>query len=133
MNFKKYFIQGLHNTLRLINGTQFSYKGPWVTVADAIVIDEWYVGDFASADYTITVDYNTHKKEVIKCVLVASPNNADLTVYGRTSLNENLINLSVTVDSSRVYLTASPASTIVSGSKVIFSANYYYTLNEIEA
>lgn len=132
MNFKNYFLQGLKNTLRVSNGIQFSYKGPWTIVADTIVIDEWHVGDFMSADYTIAVDLNTGTKEIIKCLLVASPYDADLTIYGRTSLVNNIINLSAAVDSSRVYLSATPASPSVSGSKVIFSANYYQTVNELQ-
>lgn len=129
-------MQGLKSTLRVINGVNFSYKGPWVQVYPNTVIDEWYVGDFMSAEYTISVDYDTFTKEIIKCLVVAAPSTAQITVYGRSNLGDNLIDLTATVNNSKVSLIASPAtsqdgSTVFQGSKLIFSANYYYTQNEL--
>lgn len=141
LNFARYFLQGLKNTLRVQNGVNFSYKGPWVTVISDTVLDEWYVGDFMAADYTIAVDVGNSRKEMIKCMVVAGPNQADLTVYGRTNTNENLIDISATVTASKVSLIVGPASSpdgstydnssLLVGSKVIFSATYYHTINEI--
>jgi hypothetical protein len=141
LNFARYFLQGLKNTLRVQNGVNFSYKGPWVTVISDTVLDEWYVGDFMAADYTIAVDVGNSRKEMIKCMIVAGPNQADLTVYGRTNTNENLIDISASVTASKVSLRVGPASSpdgstydnssLLVGSKVIFSATYYHTINEI--
>jgi hypothetical protein len=141
LNFARYFLQGLKNTLRVQNGVNFSYKGPWVTVISDTVLDEWYVGDFMAADYTIAVDVGNSRKEMIKCMVVAGPNQADLTVYGRTNTNENLIDISASVTASKVSLRVGPASSpdgstydnssLLVGSKVIFSATYYHTINEI--
>ena len=129
MNFAKYFTRGLKSTLRLMNGVQFSYNGPWINVGTNTVIDEWFVGDFASADYTISVDYDTTRKEAIKCLVVASPNNAQLTVYGRTNTGTDLVNLTATVDAGRVYIKATKLNNL--GGKLIFSVNYYKTINEL--
>ena len=141
LNFAKFFFRGIKNTLRVQNGVNFSYKGPWKTVISDTVIDEWYIGDFMAAEYTIVVDVGNTRKEMIKCLLVAGVDRADITIYGRTSLNESLIDLQATVNQSKVTLIAQPAnspdgstydnSSLLVGSKVIFSANYYYTLNEI--
>jgi hypothetical protein len=141
LNFARFFLQGLKNTLRLQNGVNFSYKGPWVAVTENTVIDEWYVGDFMAAEYTIVVDVGNIRKEVIKCLVIAGPERANLTIYGRTNLNENLIDLSATVNASKLSLIANPASspdgstydnsTLLLGSKLIFSANYYHTINEL--
>ena len=141
LNFARYFLQGLKNTLRVQNGVNFSYKGPWVTVISDTVLDEWYVGDFMAADYTIVVDVGNSRKEMIKCMVVAGPNQADLTVYGRTNTNENLIDISASVTASKLSLRVGPASSpdgstydnssLLVGSKVIFSATYYHTINEI--
>lgn len=136
ISFASYFAQGLRSTLRILNGTNFSYKGPWVQVYPSTTIDQWYVGEFMSAEYTISVDYNTFKKEIIKCLVVAAPGTAQITVYGRSNLGDNLVDLSATVDNSKVTLIANPAtsidgSTVYLGSKLIFSANYYYTQNEL--
>lgn len=129
MNFAQYFLTGLKGTLRFNNGKQLSYKGPWVSVLPDTVIDEFYVGDFMAAEYTICVDAGNVDKEVLKCLVVAGPDEAKITVYGRTSLNDDLITLTATNDTSRVRLTASPIGD--ENKKLIFSANYYYTINEL--
>jgi hypothetical protein len=128
MNMASFFLKGLNKTLKLINGTNFSYAGPWVTVYPNTVIDSWYVAEFMSADYTISVDGGSNSKEIIKCLVVASPETAALTVYGQTYINGNLINLTATVNNSRVFLTADP---ITVPCKLVFSANYYQTLNTV--
>jgi hypothetical protein len=143
INFAKYFFQGVKNTLRVQNGVNFAYKGPWVSVFQDTVVDEWYVGDFMAAEYTIAVDVGNTKKEIIKAMVVAGPEQANVTIYGRISLNERLIDLSVTVNESKVQLIANPASsptdstyddsTLLVGSKLIFSAQYFHTLNDLVA
>lgn len=136
LTFSKYFATGLRNTLRVLNGVNFSYKGPWVQVYPDTVVDEWYVGEFASAEYTISIDYNSFEREIIKCLVVAGPSTANVVIYGRSNLGNNLIDLTATVDNSKVTLKADPAvtvdgSTLFIGSKLIFSANYYYNINEL--
>jgi hypothetical protein len=129
MSFTKFFSRGLQNTLRFLNGTNFSYAGPWIAVQQSTVIDSWFVGDFMSADYTISVDQSTGYKEIIKCLIVASPEKAALTIYGRTNLSGSLVTLSATVDNSRLSLLATP---INSASRVIFSAAYYHALAPLQ-
>lgn len=129
MNFASYFLNGLKGTLRFNNGKNLSYKGPWVSVLPDTIVDEFYVGDFMAAEYTICVDAGNVDKEIIKCLVVAGPEGAALTVYARTSINSDLINLTATVTTSRVSLIASPIGT--QNKKLIFSANYYYTINDL--
>lgn len=128
MQITNFFLRGLSKTLKLINGTNFSYAGPWTTALSDTVIDSWHVGDFMSADYTIAVDGSSGEKEIIRCLVVASPAKAAVTVYGRTDLDQKLINLTATVNNSKLSLIANPVS---APCKVIFSANYYQTLNPI--
>jgi hypothetical protein len=129
MSLSEFFLNGLKSTLRFNNGKNLSYKGPWVQVLPDTVIDEFYVGDFMAAEYTICVDAGNIDKEIIKCLVVAGPDQASLTVYGRTSINSDLVTLSATVNTSRVSLIASPVGSEIK--KLIFSANYYYTINEL--
>jgi hypothetical protein len=89
----------------------------------------------------VVVDVGANRKEMIKCLVVAGPNQANLTVFGRTNINENLIDLSATVTASKVQLIAQPASSpdgstydnssLLVGSKAFFSATYYATVNDI--
>lgn len=129
MNFASYFLAGLKSTLRFNNGKNLSYKGPWVSVLPGTIIDEFYVGDFMAAEYTICVDAGNVDKEVIKAMVVAGPEEAAITIYARTSINSDLITLTATVDTSRVRLIASPIG--LENKKLIFSSNYYYTINDL--
>lgn len=141
LNFAKFFLQGLKNTLRLQNGVNFSHKGPWILFTENAVLDEFYVGDFMAAEYTVIVDAGNTRKEMIKALVVAGPDQANVTVYGRTNTNENLIDLFVNITPSKVQLcirgASSPTdstydnSTLLVGAKVIFGATYYYTINEL--
>lgn len=141
MDLTKYFRKGLKNTLRLNNGTNFSFKGPWVAVEPNTVLDSWYVGDFMAADYTIIVDISNSRKQMLKCSVLAGPDDANIVVYGSTSLTENLIEVTATVNSSFVNLIINPSespdgstydnSTLLDGAKVIFSATYYETVNQL--
>lgn len=129
MDFSTYFLPGLNGTLRFNNGVNLSYKGPWVAVLPNTVIDEFYVGDFMAAEYTICVDGGNINKEIVKCLVVAGPSEAAVTVYGRTSLQQDMISLNASVDNSRLTLTASPIS--AGAKKLIFSVTYYHTINEL--
>ena len=129
MQITQFFLKGLNKTLKLINGTNFSYGGPWVgaKAGAPAVIDSWYVGDFMSADYTIAIDQDSGNKEIIKCLVAASPQTAAVTIYGRTNLNDSLVEVTASVNSSKVTVMVTP----VDDSRVIFSASYYQALNQI--
>jgi hypothetical protein len=136
ISFASFFSKNVKNTLLLKNGTNIAHKGPWVLVYPDTVIDSWYVGDFMSAEYTISVDFGNTEKEIIKCLLVAGPDSAAVTVFGRSNLANNLIDITATVSSSKVSLIVNPAvnqdgSTLFVGSKLIYSATYYHTLNDL--
>ena len=136
ISFASFFSKNVKNTLLLKNGTNIAHKGPWVLVYPDTVIDSWYVGDFMSAEYTISVDFGNTEKEIIKCLLVAGPDSAAVTVFGRSNLTNNLIDITATVSSSKVSLIVNPAvnqdgSTLFVGSKLIYSATYYHTLNDL--
>jgi hypothetical protein len=145
MNLTEYFLKGLKGTLRFNNGKNLSYKGPWVQMLPETVMDEFFVGDFMAAEYTICIDGGNFLKEVIKCLVVAGPENTNLTPFGRTNLGLDLISLSATVDASRVKVIATPlvgpGPIVKDGDtlsetgiiKMIFSANYYYTINELSS
>ena len=130
-------MQGLKKTLRLQNGVNFSYKGPWVQLYPDTILDEWFVGDFCAAEYNIVIDLGIEDKEMIKCLVTAGVEQADVVVYGRTNLGRNLADVTAIVDASRLKLIVDPAisddSAGGTGAKVIYSATYYYNLNELEA
>ncbi len=129
MNFQDYFIKGLHNTLRLSNETQFSYQNHWKPVYENTEIDQWFLGDFMSAEYTISVSLDQLNKEILKVIVVAAPDTAKVQIIGRSDLGTPLVNITATVDNSRVTIFASPISSGTAGAKLIYSANYYANLD----
>ena len=58
------------------------------------------MGDFASAEYTINIELGRDKKEIIKCLLTASPNEATVVVYGRASTTTDLVSVTAQVTNS---------------------------------
>ena len=131
----RFFGKGDRNTLLMKNGLNLSYNGPYSVVEDGMVLDTWQVNKFASAEYTISVDYDTNNKEILKVLVAASPNQSSLTIYGRSNLGNNLIKLNSTVDNSLVKITVDPADKSAtekySGSKIIFGATYFATQNAL--
>lgn len=124
LNFQNFFKQSPGNKLSLKNNTQLAHKGSWVQIYPDTVIDTWYVGDYSSANYTITAEFSSNKKEVLQVLVVARPDQATVTVYGRTSIDDSLINISATVNASYVNIIANVTDTTFLGTKLIFFANY---------
>jgi hypothetical protein len=130
LTFSDYFSQGPNSTLRIKSGTAWSHKGQWVQVFTNTEIDKWYVGDFSSADYTITIEYNSNIKETLKILLTASPNTVNILNYGRVGTATNIATFSVLVNNSYVTLLAT-ASSEFQGAKLIFRANYTETIGDL--
>ena len=130
MEFTDYFMNGLSGSLRLKNGVNFSYKGPWVQIEPNTVIDEWYHGEFMAAEYTICVDAGNVEKEIIKAVVIAGPSQDKINLFSRVTLNNELVSLTASVNSSKVSLIANP-SVFVGTKRLIFSSVYYETINQL--
>ena len=86
----KLFGKGDKNTLLMKNGLNFSYNGPYATVVEGLILDRFHVGTFCSAEYTISIDYDTNNKEIIRALVVGSPSNSSVTIYGRSNLGNDL-------------------------------------------
>tara|TARA_B100000902_G_scaffold323216_1_gene316906 strand:- start:809 stop:1198 length:390 start_codon:yes stop_codon:yes gene_type:complete len=124
MDILKYLKRGLRGTI-LVNDSHFSYGSTWQAVESSLPLDRWHQGDFASAEYTISIELGKDKKEIIKCLLTASPNEASVVVYGRTSTTTDLVNVTAQVTNSYVEIVVSPKTDANKGAKVSFSATYF--------
>jgi len=129
MNFTDFFTRGLANTLKFKNQANFSYKGTAVVVNGPTVVDTWYLQDFTTANYEITMEYGPDDVEHVNAVISARANQASISVYGRTNLGRDLLNFSTTVDNSVVKLIATPFLetddvTILKNVRVIFKVTY---------
>jgi plastocyanin len=131
LKFTDFFKPSPQNKLSLKNNTQLAYKGSWVQVYPDTEIDRWYVGDYSSANYTITVEFDSNKKEVLQVLIVARPDQASVTVFGRTSIDDSLVNITATVNNSYVSVIANATDTSFLGAKLIFYAMYAETITPL--
>ncbi len=134
-DISKFFRKGQNNTIEFRGGSNLSYAGPSATlVENGTELDRWYVGSYFGVEYTIACDVNSARKEIIKCLCTASTSTANIVIYGRSNLGNDLLQLEVEVTDAYFKLMAYPKvqedSTNITGAKVIHSANYYATLNE---
>jgi hypothetical protein len=125
----KYLQVGRKNTISLKNDTQLSRTGPWVAIPQETEFDRFYLGDFTAAEYTIFIDLNTTQKEIIKVLVVASLDKATLSIFGRSNLGNDIVNLSATVNDSYVSLKATPTSDDNKNSKLVYNAFYFQNQN----
>lgn len=134
-NIANYLSDGLKNTLLFRNNSGMSYNGPWKQVYTDTLLDRWHVGDFSTAEYTISADLDTNNKEIIKVLVTATVNDANIVVYARNNTTRNLIDVSATVNSSYVDIILNPAAVVGAGSndgvKVIYFAQYFQNQNPL--
>ena len=133
-NLKKYLTDGLKNTLLFRNNTGTSHNGPWKQVYTNTLLDRWHVGDFSSVEYTISADFDTDNKEIVKVLVTATKDRASILVYARNSTFNEILNINATVNDSYVDIILNPvidldADPVINftGAKVIYTAHYYHT------
>ena len=125
MDITRILKKGLRNTILLKGGSHFSYEGMWREVQQNLAIDQWHMGDFSSAEYTLNVELGKDVKEIIKVLLTASPNDASVVVYGRASTSRDLVDITASVTNSYVQLILNPKTAEDKGAKAYFSATYF--------
>ena len=129
MSFPTFFSRGVNNTLLFKNGGQFLYKGPWTSIFTNTEIDRWYVGDFASAVYNITVELDSNKKETLQVMVVARPDEANFAIFGRASIDDELVDVSAVVNDSYVSVRLSAKISSFEGAKAIYNVSYSGSIN----
>jgi hypothetical protein len=130
-NLTKFFTEGLRNTILLRNNSGFSHKGSWILANPNTVLDRWYIGDFCAVEYTISSEYDSRNRELIKCLITAGIDNADLQVYSRSATKQDLIDIEAVVTNSYVEVIVFPKKPILKATKVIFTAQYFEAQNPL--
>jgi len=131
IDITKYFSRGLKTSIQIKDNGSFSHNGPWKQVYTNTQVARWHSGEFSSAEFTISIDYSTTQKEIIKCIVCNSADYASLAVIGRSNLGTNLVELSVTANSSYVDLLINPADAAYNGAKFIHTAQYFRNQNPL--
>jgi hypothetical protein len=127
-NLSKFFIKGLKDSVLFQSNGAMSHNGPWKQVYTNTLLDRFHVSDFSSAEYTISVDYDKDKKEILKVLVTASLDEASIIIYARNNLGIDLVNITATVNNSYVDIIANPTASN-EGSKVIYTVQYYQNQN----
>ena len=130
-NIAKFISAGIQNSLLLKNNTGFSFNGPWKSVYQDSVMDRWHVGDFTSAEYTISVEYDSKNREIIKCLVVGGVDQAKINVYSRLATNKPIVDIDAVVNDSYVDVRISPKSDKLQGVKMIFTAKYFHAQTQL--
>ena len=127
----KLFTKGQNNSILLPDRSNFSFRGNWIGVHYNSIMDKFHVGDFSSAMYQIVVEFGSNEKETMQLSVVARPDRAVANIFGRSSINAELIDISVTVDASICYIKVEPKARGYVGSKLIFHASYAQAINQL--
>ena len=133
-NITKFFSVAANGALLSKNNGAVAHNGPWKQVYPNTLLDRWHVGDFSTAEYTISVDYNMGNREIIKCIVVANVQTASVVIYARNNLGNDLITISAEVNNSYVDIFVSPVEIVTnevvtfssSGAKAIYTVQYFY-------
>ena len=127
-----FFTKGQNNSILLPSRSNFSFRGSWIAVQrNNTILDKFHLGDFSSDMYQIAVEFDSNEKETMQISVVARPDRAVVSIFGRASINQELINVTAAVDASSVYLYASPKSNTYLGSKVTFHATYAQAIHQL--
>jgi hypothetical protein len=124
----KFFNKGLKDSVLFLSNGAMSHNGPWKQVYTNTLLDRFHVGDFSSAEYTISVDYDKDKKEILKVLVTASLDEASIIIYAKNNLGTDLVNITATVNNSYVDIIANPTASN-EGSKIIYTVQYYQNQN----
>ena len=129
-NIANYFKEGIKKTLLVRNNGATSHNGPWKQVYTNTQVERWHAGEFSTAEFTISIDYDNANKEIVKAIVAVGVDYANLSVVGRSNLGNDLVDLTVTVNQSYVDLLIT-AKTGYEGAKFIFTANYFQNQNPL--
>jgi len=127
-NLKKYLANGLKNTLLFKNNAGTSHNGPWKQVYTDTQLDRWHVGEFSSVEYTISADFDTNNKEIIKVLITASRDRAGVVVYARNNTLNDIIEITATVNDKlrRRYIKSGYRCRVNPNNKFYWSKGYIH-------
>ena len=127
-----FFTKGQNNSILLPSRSNFSFRGSWVAIQrNNTIIDKFHLGDFSSAMYQVAVEFDSNEKETMQISVVARPDRAVVSIFGRATINQELIDITAAVDASSGYLYGSPKTRSYLGSKVTFHATYAQAIHQL--
>lgn len=131
MNINDYVTNGLNDTLLVKNNGGFSHYGPWKNLQDDTLVDKFFIGDISSAEYTVSIDLNSDNKEILKCLVTSSLEEAKVVVYGRNYTDKTLADLYALVNNQFVELYINPKNPAFKSARFIHTVNYFHNLHQL--
>jgi hypothetical protein len=131
MNINDYVAPGLNDTLLVKNNGGFSHYGPWKSLQSDTLVDRFYIGDISSAEYTISIDLNTENKEILKCLVTSTLNEAKIVVYARNYTDNSLAELYALVNNQYVEVYINPKNDAFKPARFIHTATYFHNLHQL--
>lgn len=125
LSFDNFFKKGLRNTLEFKGINGFTLGDNITSLQGKPRLDRWHVGEFCSAEYTASVDYDPLNKEIIKFLLVATSETAKISVYSRVYSNIEMIDVEAILDNSYVDVFLSAKNSKFENARVVFTVNYF--------
>ena len=84
-----FFTKGQNNSILLPSRSNFSFRGSWIAVQrNNTILDKFHLGDFSSAMYQVAVEFDSNEKETMQISVVARPDRAVVSIFGRASINQ---------------------------------------------
>lgn len=123
--FDSFFKKGLKNTVEFKNNSGFTFGGPIIPLKGQPRIDRWHTGEFSSAEYTVSINYDENNREIIKFLLVATPDTAKIAVYSRIASNIDMVDVEAILNNAYVDLHLVPKSSKFETAKITFNVNYF--------
>jgi len=124
--------KGLDSTVEFNRTKGFATDQKYQKIYGETNIDEFFLGDFASAFYTINVQLDSDRKEVFQMIVTARPLKVTVSGYGRVSTITKLVDIGATADISKCYITATPISSGFDGCKVVLTARYFNCIDPLQ-
>jgi len=132
MNIDNYLSTGLNDTLLVRNNGGFSHNGPWKSLnGDDTLVDRYYLGDISSSEYTINVELDTENKEILKCLVTSTLNEAKIVVYARNYTSNSLVELYALVNNQYVEVYMNPKNAAFKPARFIHTATYFHNLHQL--
>jgi len=131
-NLSNFFAQGLNNTLLLRNNTTFSHNGPTTDLQPDTVLYKWFLREFSAGEFTISVDYDSRNKEIVKLLVTNTLDTASLVIYGRSFTRQELIDIEVRVNDSFVELVINPKANKIAGAKIQHTAHLFQSQTQLK-
>lgn len=123
--FDSFFKKGLKNSVEFKNNSGFTFGAAAISLNGSPLLDRWHAGEFSAAEYSVAINYDLQNREIIKFLVVSTPDSAKISIYSRVSSNIEIVDVDAIVNNAYVDLILVPKTQKFEKAKVSFTVNYF--------